>query len=260
MQVEAELARRISAEDEELARKRRELASLIALLADRELLLATTKAELAAFEGLYLREVGPLYAELDEWLARIAELVAAMDVTPETVAAASDARRQAEETKAALSNDVAKTPKFAPTPELKNLFREVVKAVHPDRANGEADRFLRERLMKKATEAFARDDANTLRSIVEEYANSPESVQGVGVAADLLRIVLHIQQITRRLAEIDRYLAEVTGSDMAELRARYENLLTQGRNLLAEIAASVQLQIDAAKQHRATVSGACVRS
>lgn len=31
----------------------------------------------------------------------------------------------------------------------------------------------------------ARGDAEVLRRIIDEYANSPESVQGIGVAADL---------------------------------------------------------------------------
>jgi sulfur relay (sulfurtransferase) DsrC/TusE family protein len=38
--------------------------------------LANLRAELAAFEGRYLREVGILYAELDDWNAKIAESVA----------------------------------------------------------------------------------------------------------------------------------------------------------------------------------------
>ena len=42
---------------------------LEAQLAEQELLLTSLKTELAAFEGLYLRQVGILYAELDEWNA-----------------------------------------------------------------------------------------------------------------------------------------------------------------------------------------------
>jgi hypothetical protein len=260
MPTETEIIRQVSPEEQELASKRRELEGLVALLADRELLLATTKVQLAAFEGLYLREVGVLYAELDEWLAKIAESVAARDDTAETKATASEARRQADETNAALSSEIAKTPQFNPSPELRSLFLEVVRAVHPDRANGEADRFLRERLMKKATDAFARADAETLENIIQEYASSPESVQGVGVAADLLRVVRHIQQIAKRLAEIDQELAGVTASDMAKLRDRYEGLMPQKRNLLAEMASSVQSQIDMAKKQHATVFAGWGRS
>src|SRR5215469_2343221 len=91
----------VSPEEEELANKRRELALLLADLADRELSLACRKAELAALEGQYLREVGVLYAELDECKARMAELTARLEGTDEAQAAASEARQQAQETCAA---------------------------------------------------------------------------------------------------------------------------------------------------------------
>ena len=53
-----EVVRRLSPEGEELAARREELARLEAELADRELIVASLRAELAAFEGLYLRRVG----------------------------------------------------------------------------------------------------------------------------------------------------------------------------------------------------------
>ena len=76
---------------------REELAFLQADLTDRELFLANLRAELAAFEGRYLREVGVLYAELDEWNAKIAELAAEAHGSEEAKSAAAEAREQAEE-------------------------------------------------------------------------------------------------------------------------------------------------------------------
>ena len=49
---------------------------LQAELAERELFLTNLRAELSAFEALYLRQVGTPYAELDEWNAKIAERLA----------------------------------------------------------------------------------------------------------------------------------------------------------------------------------------
>ena len=76
-----EIVHHLSPEEQELAKKRQELTILQAELADRELFLANQRAELAAFEGRYLREVGVLYAELDDWNAKIAELTAEADGT-----------------------------------------------------------------------------------------------------------------------------------------------------------------------------------
>jgi septal ring factor EnvC (AmiA/AmiB activator) len=60
-------------EERELKRKQTELDSLETELIQRELDLATLRAELAEFESRYLRTVGVLYAELDEIEAQIAE-------------------------------------------------------------------------------------------------------------------------------------------------------------------------------------------
>ena len=74
--MNSEISRHLSPEEQELARKREELAFLQTKLADREVFLANLRAELAAFEGRYLREVGVLYAELDDWNAKTVELAA----------------------------------------------------------------------------------------------------------------------------------------------------------------------------------------
>jgi hypothetical protein len=68
--------------------------------------------------------------------------------TSEAQAAARDARKQADETYGAAHGESSKAANFIASPELKKLFKEVLKRVHPDRATGEADRTLRERLMK----------------------------------------------------------------------------------------------------------------
>ena len=42
-----------------------------------------------------------------------------------------------------------------------------------------------------------------LRRILEEYESSPESVRGIGVAADLVRVIRQIKQLKSRLVQID---------------------------------------------------------
>jgi DNA-binding SARP family transcriptional activator len=137
--MNSEIVRHLSPEEQELARKREELTILQAELIDRELFLANLRAELAAFEGRYLREVGVLYAELDDWKAKIAELAAAMDGSEEAKSAAAEARGQAEESYAAAHGEAAKAADFSPSPELRKLFREVVRQIHPDNATDDAD-------------------------------------------------------------------------------------------------------------------------
>lgn len=242
-----QIERRLSPEEEELAKKREELEALRGKLADRELHLANLRAGLAAFEGRYLRQVGVLYAELDEWNAKIAELLAEETDAVDARSAASQARSRATESHAASHGEAAKAKEFAPSPELKSLYREVAKRVHPDLATDEADRTHRERLMAEANRCYENGDDKGLRRILEEYGSSPDSVRGTGVAADLVRVLRQLKQVRDRLAQIEQEIANLADSDIAALKARAQEANRQGRDLLAEMAANVQRRVNSAK-------------
>src|ERR1039457_2068171 len=187
-----QITRRLKPEEEEILRKRAELDAVKATLAERELELADLRGHLSAFEGRYLRQVGTLYAELDEWNAKIAERMAEEEGTEDARTAAEQARMRAEESSTAAHGESAAVQGFTPSPELRSLFREVAKRVHPDLATDEADRQKREQLMAEANAAYQKGNAAALKRILEEYESSPESVKGAGVAADLVRAIRQI--------------------------------------------------------------------
>jgi hypothetical protein len=246
--MKTEILRQLSPEEEELAAKRAELARLEAQLADQELLLASLKAELAAFEGLYLRRVGVLYAELDEWNARLAELRAEQAGTAEARTEAAEARTQAEEAYSAAHGEAAEIQPFTPSPELKTLYREAAKRVHPDTATDEADRTRRERLMKEVNAAYAAGDEDTLRRILAGLDTSPDAVQGSGIGADLIRVLRQLKQVRDRIATIQLEVASLAETDLAKLKAKADLAATEGRDLLAEMATSVQGRVIVVRQ------------
>src|SRR5271165_1998690 len=126
------LIRRLKPEEEEILRKRDELSAIRATLAEHELELVDLRSQLAAFEGRYLRQVGTLYAELDEWKARISELRARLDPSAAAREHAQQAREQARQTYEDAHGAASKTIDFTPSAELKSLFREIAKRIHPD--------------------------------------------------------------------------------------------------------------------------------
>jgi hypothetical protein len=94
-----EIVRQQTPEEAEILRKRDELAGVRAVLAERELELADIRAQLKSFEGRYLRQVGVLYAELDEWDARVAELEASLERSDSARKRADRARKRADGTR-----------------------------------------------------------------------------------------------------------------------------------------------------------------
>ena len=242
--MKPELVRRLSPEEEELAAKREELSCLESQRADQELLLANLKAELMAFEGLYLRRVGVLYAELDEWNARLAELQAERAGTNEAKAEAAESRAQAEESYAASHGETAEAQPFSPSPELKKLFREAAKRVHPDTAIDETDRMRRECLIKQVNAAYAAGDEDELRRILAHIDTGPEAVQGSGVSADLIRVLRQLKQARDRIAMIEMEIENLSENDWAKLKTEADTAALEGRDLLEEMAIAVHGQVN----------------
>jgi peptidoglycan hydrolase CwlO-like protein len=240
-------------EERELERKQAELAALEAELIQRELDLATLHAELADFESRYLRTVGVLYAELDEIEAQIAEAQARRRPSdPEAQERAYRARAQAQE-----SSETAKDisiPKPKPTESLKRLFREVAKRIHPDLATNDADRARREKLMAEVNLAYENGDEAKLQSILADWESSPDTVEGEGVGAELIRVIRKIAQIQKRLSEIESEIQQLNTSDLCQLRAKVDEAAKQWRDLLKEMASQVDTQISTARNNLTTVT------
>jgi hypothetical protein len=242
------IIRRLKSEEEEVLRKREELATIRAALAERELELVDLRSQLAAFEGRYLRQVGILYAELDEWKARISELEARLHPSAASTAQAEEAREQARQTYQAAHGEASEAKDFIPSPELKRMYRETAKRIHPDFATDSADRERRTRFMAEANRAYQAGDAEALKHILEEYEDGAEAVTGEGIGAELIRIIRQISLAKTRLAAIEQELASLRKSEIALLKKQAEEREQAGGDLLAELATAVQEQIERAKK------------
>ena len=242
------IKRRLKPEEEEILRKREELATIRATLAERELELVDFRSQLAAFEGRYLRQVGTLYAELDEWKARIAELQARLNPSAASKAQANEAREQASHAYEDAHGEASKAHDFAPSPELKRIYREAAKRMHPDFATDAADLERRTRFMAAANHAYETGDAEALQRILDEYEDGAEAVTGEGIGAELIRIIRQISLAKTRLSAIEQELATLRNSEIALLKKQAEEREQEGRDLLAELATAVREQIERAKK------------
>ncbi len=245
-----EIVRNQTPEERELEKKQAELATLEAELIQRELDLATLRGELADFENRYIRTVGVLYAELDEIEAQIAEAQARRKPSDsDAQVRAHRARAQAQES-SETAREIA-VPKPKPTENQKKLFREVAKRIHPDLATNDADRARREKLMAEVNLAYENGDEAKLGSILADWESSPDTVEGEGVGAELIRVIRKIAQIQRRLTEIELEIQQLNISDLYQLCTKADEAEKQGRDLLEEMASQVQQQIVGAKRRLA---------
>jgi acetolactate synthase small subunit len=104
--------------------------------------------------------------------------------------------------------------------------------------------------MAQVNEAYSQGDADALQRILDDFGNSPESVQGEGVGAELVRIIRQIHQAKKNIAAIEQELESLRASEIALLREDVEKAEKEGRDLLSELAASVRARIaDEMKKH-----------
>ncbi|QUS62430.1 molecular chaperone DnaJ [Synechocystis sp. PCC 7339] len=204
-----------SPEEAELAAKKAELGALESELAENELKLATFQAELHGFEQQYLGLIGSRYTELERVEAQITEYMDYLE----------------------------SSRNFKPSDGLKKLYREVAKRVHPDLATDEVERVKRQDLMAAANQAYEEGDEQRLREILASWESDPHSVQGEGVAAELIRVIRQIAQCRSRLVAISRDMEALKQTELFELKEQVEQAQQSGQDLLAEMAKHLDEQI-----------------
>lgn len=226
-----------------LIAKREQLADIRSTLADRESELAQLRAELRTFEARYFRQVGVLYAELDDLEARIAEREVDLYDSDSARNRAREARQRAQETHDAAFDETRQAEAFDPPPSLKTLFRELAKRIHPDFARDDAEQAFFTLLMARANQAYSRGDAETLQRLLDDHREIHASIAGEGLASELLRITRQISHALRDIATLDAERHTLLSSEIAQLHIDAEAAAREHRDLLAELASTLDAQI-----------------
>jgi DnaJ-domain-containing protein 1 len=131
---------------------------------------------------------------------------------------------------------------------MKRLYREVAKRIHPDLTSDRDERTRRQLLMAEANKAYEAGDESQLNKILNAYEASPETVEGEGPGAELIRVIRRISQVRARIAEIEAEAEELLRSDLHQLKTRLEEAERHGRDVLKEMVDKVEQQIAQAKQ------------
>jgi DnaJ-domain-containing protein 1 len=214
-----QLVLQLSPEDEELQRKSAELANLETELVQGELDLATIHAQLQNFEREYQQIIGTRYTELDRIEEQIAEYIAYIE-------SAKD---------------------FTPSEDLKKLYREVAKRIHPDLTTDPVEKARRQKLMIAANQAYEAGDIEELKAILFRWESNPELVKGEGVGADLIRVIRKISQCRERLCAIKQEIEVVKETELYDLKYQSDLAKQDGQDLLADMAQELDEHIKKAQ-------------
>jgi hypothetical protein len=215
---------------------------------------ASLLADLVHFERRYLQTVGRRYAVLDDLRARIAEDRARQHPHQQHACEqAQQARQKAQESARAAGEDSpgSAPPEDAAAPNrsesLRKLYRQAAMLLHPDRTLDPAQKETRHRLMAEVNDAYARGDEGRIRAILREWHSSPESVQGEGPGAELVRVIRMIAQVEKRLQAIAAELDQLRQGELFKLKKAVEDAQACGRDLLKDLGERLDREIAAAR-------------
>jgi hypothetical protein len=204
--------------DPETAALKEELAALGEELARAEAALAEARGLLKAFTRAHDRLMAPLYAELDEIEARIAEVCAAGSGRPDDLRDARAARARAGESARAAEMAAGLEAVPPPPAEARPLYRALARRCHPDLGADEADRKRRLAFMIRVNDAYARGDIDLLRLLAREWEAAGDAVLGRGGGPGRLPGLRAAVEAARgRLAQVRAELAELTGTGLGLL-------------------------------------------
>lgn len=227
-----------SPEQEELEEKHRLLEELESDFASHQLEYSTLAGEIDSFRNRYYLRVGSLYARLDTIRAEICGLLSQRAPANEAaIQEAEQASQQAQQTWEEVNSAVEDNPiSFQPSADLKQIYRQAAKLIHPDRATDEEDRHLRDRLMAEINASYAKGDADAIGEIVERYRDRLNAAETDDIGTQLVRAIRSVARTRSRIASLIQAVADLTTSEWAKLKAEIDEGEARGEDPLGQLA------------------------
>lgn len=206
---------------------RSRVRDLEAVLRERDAAFTQAKSALDAFKVSYRHQVGILHEQLDDLELALAEAELGELVNRQ--------KHPADRLAAPPAGEQPSAPPRYTSDDVRKLFRDVAKAIHPDLTRDEGARDRRHSLMIEANRAYAQGDEEQLRWILQAWERSPEAVQGSDAGAMRARLERRIAQVEEQLEALASDLAALQDSPSWKLKAMVDEATARGKDLVVDM-------------------------
>jgi hypothetical protein len=247
-----------------------EVAAAREQLAQLEQEHADLTMDLRGFELLYQARVGPVQAQLEAAQLHIAEYklriellrfrgraLAPSQLEAEVEWQLREQRRHAESTETeaqAAQNKWSAIAADQPDPaahlDLKQLYRELAKRLHPDLTPDPAERVVRSQRMAQVNELYAQHQLDALRQILRDVTLDQARVRE-NDEQRLRRLKYERTQLTESIRRFKSEIAELERSALLQLKIEYALQKARGHNVLDEMADRMRAQVQLAQNELA---------
>jgi len=230
-----------SPEEIELEHKYQKLAGLKVDLVLREQVYSTLKSEIRMFEQVYEEILGARIEVLEdlEWQLQgfLGEHIIKRKTEPLEQQSLFTHIQQSTDL---LDDDIQPDNSNL---SLKSLYRGVAKAVHPDLAANDVERRRRQELMSLANEAYESGNRQLLADMLSEWEETPAYSSEMDIAIELVRVIRQIAAVEQNIQAMIRQINELKQTKIYDFKLRVDESLADGVDLLAEMAAKVDIDI-----------------
>ncbi len=142
-----------------------------------------------------------------------------------------------------------KAPPKPPTPtderQVKRLYRQLARRFHPDLASDPQERAVRTEKMAAINSAYAARSLAELMALAEgvDMVSLPSASQGQTEGQMIETLEEELRRIERRIKAIRFEIANVTNRSSVQLSMEAKIARRQGRDLLAEMKADLELKV-----------------
>ncbi len=229
-----------------------DLLQLEEILVNKELELSTLNSTLTFFEARYIKIVGEKFSELDDLVAQLLQILANRNPkNKKSQQSAKEAQQRAHESsqasgRAAKKEDIPDN--FEPSNDIKKLYHDIAKRIHPDLSTNEEERSFREELMKEVNEAYSSGDILRLQVLLSSIVNSEDYRAQNGIRKQIEVIKMKISKINARITTIDYEINHLIVSDLYQLKLQVDEAENHGMDLLGKMASQVVSRIKRIEQ------------
>jgi hypothetical protein len=262
----SKLVKNLSPEEEELQRKKEELAALEDQLAELELDLSTIQIDVPSFIDSVNAALGEKLVEQTLLKSRLAEALLVLEPNNEDYESqAKTAREDAAEAQQEYGaftddpdssrtlEDFETAQKVRASGEVRGLYLKLVKLAHPDLTTDPEEKERRTKFTQQINAAYEAGDQDRLEELLRSWNVSPESVEGEGIGAELVRVIRQIRQTSQRIAAVQAELSELESTDDY---AMFLESKEQGfENYMNGLVAAIDIEIDRLKEDIGEISG-----
>ncbi|RKE20337.1 rhodanese-like domain-containing protein [Streptomyces sp. TLI_171] len=179
---------------------------------------ATLRVEIDNFALAHHQLLGPLYAELDELDALIAESVAALSGDPEDLRRAREARERVEPAEERGPREgEPEARRVRPDKDAQRIYRELARRAHPDLSTDPDEQQRRSAFIARVNEAYALADTDGLAALAEEWSTSPDSAPAADSPDRLAWLRQRLDWLTGRIGALATERVRLERTPMGEL-------------------------------------------